>query len=141
MITSKWFSGNDDLADAYFIRRSVFIEEQKIDEDIEYDGTDGDAEHLVLYEKNQPVATGRLIMVDDKMHIGRMAVLKKHRGNGLGERTMTECVSRAVAQGHSKIFLHAQAYARGFYEKLGFVVFGNEFEEAGIPHVFMKKHL
>jgi len=137
MITTKWFAGDADLSDAYYIRRAVFIDEQEISEELEYDGTDDDAEHLVVYENNHPVATGRLIMVHGKMHIGRMAVLKEHRTKGLGAVTVRECITKATEQGHSKLYLHAQTYARGFYEKLGFVGFGDEFDDAGIPHIAM----
>jgi len=137
MITTKWFAGSGDLTDAHYIRRIVFMGEQEISEELEMDGTDGDAEHLVVYENNCPVATGRLIMVNEKMHIGRMAVLKEHRNKGLGAITMHACIEKAIEQGHKKLYLHAQTYARGFYEKLGFVGYGDEFDDAGIPHIAM----
>jgi len=138
MITTKWFDGNADLTDCHLVRRIVFMGEQQISEELEMDGTDSDSEHLVLYENGRPVATGRLIMVAEKMHIGRMAVLKEHRGKGLGALTMKYCIEKAVEQGHKKLYVHAQTYAREFYEKLGFVGYGEEFDDAGIPHIAME---
>lgn len=76
-------------------------------------------------------------MVDEKMHIGRMAVLKEHRGKGLGAQTMQFCIKKATEQGHKKLYLHAQTYASEFYEKLGFTGYGGEFDDAGIPHIAM----
>ena len=141
MLTTKWFAGNDDLADAHFIRRVVFMGEQNITEADEMDGTDHLAQHLVIYENGKPAATGRLIMVHGKLHIGRMAVLTEHRGKGYGALAIKHCVDRAKLDGHKIIYAGAQAYAREFYEKSGFVGFGDEYDDAGIVHIAMKREL
>jgi predicted GNAT family N-acyltransferase len=138
MYTVKWFSGGGELSDAYVVRREVFIVEQGISEELEMDGTDIDAEHAVVYADNQPVATGRLIMADGKMHIGRVAVLKGYRNRGLGIYIMKALINKAYEQGHTKQYVHAQTYARAFYEKLGFTGYGGEFDDAGIPHIAME---
>jgi predicted GNAT family N-acyltransferase len=137
MPTAKWFPGTADLTDAYRVRRAVFVVEQQISEEIEYDGTDADAEHLVVYENGRPIATGRLILIDGKMHIGRLAVLMEYRGKGLGIYTMEALISRAAQQGYSKLYIHAQSHTLKFYEKVGFKAYGDEYMEAGIPHYSM----
>lgn len=136
MVSTKWFTGNDDLTDVHMIRRKVFIEEQHVSESDEMDGTDDQAIHLAVYENGKAVATGRLMSND--FVIGRVAVLKKHRGSRYGDLVMRMLIRKAYDMGGKEQVVHAQLSAYGFYEKLGFVAFGEEYEEAGIPHINMK---
>jgi len=138
MLELKWFFGDKGLDDAYAIRREVFVQEQNVSEADEYDGTDGACTHLVLYEDGIPIATGRIMITGNDYVIGRVAVLKAHRGKQLGFGIMQTLIEACCVMGSERQILHAQTHARGFYEKLGFAAYGEEFEEAGIPHIAME---
>ena len=121
------------------IRRAVFINEQKVPEELEWDEFDTSAQHvLVLDSLNKPVATGR-IKADG--HIGRMAVLKKYRKQGIGSAILLVLLDLASQRTLEKVYLHAQVSAIPFYLKHGFVCDGDEFMDAGIPHKTMYKYL
>jgi predicted GNAT family N-acyltransferase len=139
MLTMKWFMGTkDDLSDAYAIRREVFMEEQNCPEDEEFDGTDGSCVHLVIYEDDLPVCTGRIFICEEYFKIGRVATVMTHRGRGIATGLMQSLIGASVAMGGHRQIIHAQIVAKGFYEKLGFTAYGEEFEEAGIPHIAME---
>lgn len=128
----------DPLAEqAFALRRDVFVDEQSVDVEIEFDGLDDTALHLVVLEGDAVVATARLLPVDEGLKLGRMAVRAEQRGRGLGRRLALAAIDEARARGADRIVLHAQTQARGFYEKLGFVAADGEFDEAGIAHVRM----
>jgi predicted GNAT family N-acyltransferase len=121
------------------IRRTVFIEEQHVPEDLEWDDIDPRCYHvLALAGDGTPIGTGRLL---PDGHIGRMAVLKEWRGKGVGRALLEMLLYLAWKEGHTTVRLHAQRYALGFYAKHGFKVVGKEFMEAGIPHRAMKLKL
>ena len=138
MLVMKWFFGDQGLDDAYAIRREVFVHEQGLSEAEEFDGTDGACAHLVAYENDIPIATGRIMITGQDYKIGRVAVLKAHRGKQLGLGLMQALIEACCAMGGERQILHAQTHVRGFYEKLGFTAYGEEFEEAGIPHIAME---
>ena len=140
MITLNWFFGEEkDLTDAHTIRRAVFINEQGISEADEMDGTDGSCIHLVAYVDNDiPAATGRIMITRDDFMIGRVAVLREYRGKQLGKIVMQALVNACCDMGGERQILHAQLSARPFYEKLGFTAYGEEYEEAGTPHISME---
>ena len=138
MLVLKWFFGDRDLNDTYAIRQEVFVREQQISEAEEYDGSDAACVHVVAYENNAPIATGRIMISDGDYKIGRVAVLKAHRGRQLGIGIMQALIEACCTMGGERQVLHAQTYARGFYEKLGFTAYGEEFDEAGIPHIAME---
>jgi len=142
MVSMKWFFGEKEaLTDAHAIRREVFMREQNVSEAEEIDGTDGACIHLVVYDGEKPVSTGRVKITDDDdmdYIIGRVATLKSHRGQGLATGVMEALVEACVQMGGTRQILHSQTHARGFYEKLGFTVCGEEFMDAGIPHVLME---
>ncbi|MCL2405655.1 MAG: GNAT family N-acetyltransferase [Defluviitaleaceae bacterium] len=138
MLMLKWFFGDQGLEDAYAIRQEVFVNEQHVSEAEEYDGTDASCAHLVAYEDDMPVATGRIMILNDDYVIGRVAVLKSHRGQNLGIGIMQALIEACCTMGGDRQVLHAQTHARGFYEKLGFTAYGEEFDEAGIPHIAME---
>ena len=139
MLELKWTLGDEGLEDAYAIRKAVFIDEQGLTEEEEFDGTDAACAHLVIYENNAPIATGR-VMIGDDYKIGRVAVLKAHRGRQLGTGIMQAIIDACCTMGGERQILHAQISARGFYEKLGFTAYGEEFDEAGIPHIAMEHY-
>ena len=139
MISTKWFTGAADLGDASAIRRVVFIDEQNVSEEEEWDGTDAGAIHLVVYDNAVPVATGRILIEGEDFHLGRIAVLKEYRKQGLGDFLMRLLIRRAFELGGTRQVIHAQLQAKGFYEKLGFAAYGDEFIEANIPHTMMAR--
>jgi len=139
MLTLQWFFGDkDDLTDAHAIREKVFIEEQGVPEKDEHDGTDGACIHLVAYDNDQPISTGRIMVTRDDFIIGRVATLKSHRGQGVGTGVMQALIDACVSMGGERQILHAQLTAVPFYEKLNFTPYGEEFYDAGIPHIAME---
>ncbi|MFP3873780.1 MAG: GNAT family N-acetyltransferase [Thiohalophilus sp.] len=114
------------------IRRQVFIEEQQVPEELEWDGLDDQAIHLlVTVADDTPIATARLL---PDGHIGRMAVLPGWRGQGVGTAMLRRLLELARAQHLPRVFLNAQVSAEGFYAKAGFHSEGEIFMDAGIPH-------
>jgi len=120
------------------IRHAVFTHEQGIGKDIDFDGQDPEAVHILVRRGRRFVATGRML---DDGHIGRLAVLKEHRGQGLGAKAVRVLVQEARRLGIPRVSLGSQRHAVGFYEKLGFCECGEPFMEAGIEHVEMEKAL
>ncbi len=124
------------------VRRAVFIDEQGVDEADEMDNKDGVATHIVVTDDGDPVATARFRLVEPTtVRIERVAVLESYRGEGLGEKVMDIAESRARERGATSAFLHGQLRVAAFYERLGYERVGEQFEEAGIPHVEMVKSL
>lgn len=124
----------DFTEDAKFIREQVFIQEQNILPEDEWDAQDAIALHFMLYAENQPIATARLL---DNNSIGRVAVLKAYRGKGIGKLLMLNIMQQAQKQHREFLKLSAQVYAIPFYAALGFAVQGKEYLDCGIPHVDM----
>ena len=124
--------------DAKLIRTQVFICEQGITEADEWDYQDLISQHFVIYDQDQPIATARLL---ENNSVGRVAVLKAYRGQGLGQMIMLEIIGYAQKQRRSVLTLSSQVHAISFYEKLGFTVQGNSYDECGIPHIEMTMSL
>jgi predicted GNAT family N-acyltransferase len=126
-------------AEARQVRHAVFIEEQGIPVDLERDEADDTAVHaLVRNRLGLPVATGRLLQHAPGVgRIGRMAVHRVLRGSNLGRDVLRALMQAATERGDHEIILHAQRSAEGFYARLGFLVRGEPFEEAGITHIEM----
>ena len=120
------------------IRFAVFVEEQRVPRDIELDAKDGACVHALARLDGKAVGTGRLL---PDAHIGRMAVLKECRGTGVGSRILESLVAQARARGDREVVLSAQVHALPFYARHGFSVFGEVYEEAGIPHQDMRRRL
>ncbi|MES2957841.1 MAG: YbgC/FadM family acyl-CoA thioesterase [Pseudomonadota bacterium] len=118
------------------IREAVFIQEQGIPADLEQDAADGDALHVVAFNRlEMALGTGRLLCVAPGVaKIGRLAVLSAVRGSGVGRPLLDALVAAARARGDQEVMLHAQASAVGFYLRAGFTSRGPVFEEAGIAH-------
>lgn len=125
----------DEASVLRIIRTAVFIHEQQIPEDLEWDEFDLVSMHvLALNSDEQPIGTARLL---PDGHIGRMAVLKEWRGKGLGTAMLLRILEELRTRRMQKAILNAQTTAIKFYEKFGFQVSGKEFSEAEIPHVKM----
>jgi len=123
---------------AWSIRKKVFIDEQNVPESIELDAFDEHSWHLLLIDEDIPIATGRLVINDDGNYlIGRVAVLKAYRGQGVGKKIMENLLRKAWSESAQSVEIHAQTHALTFYENLGFKVVGAEYMEAGMPHVTM----
>ena len=123
------------MARAYAIRRRVFIEEQRVPEEIELDADDARAFHALATLDGVAIGCGRMLdHGEDEVKIGRMAVLPEYRWTGVGREILRFLSSRARARGSRKAILHAQLSAEGFYLKNGFTPVGGIFNEAGIAH-------
>ncbi len=127
--------------DATRLRMAVFVDEQGIDPAIELDAHDATAVHAVAYNRlAQPVATGRLLYeAPGDARIGRMAVERVVRGQRWGRMVLDALVHAARERGDAQVTLHAQRSAEGFYLRAGFEAVGEPFEEAGIPHITMRR--
>ena len=148
-IQGKFKAFQDDLTDVYEIRRKVFIQEQGVPEQEEYDEYDKSAIFCVVYEpKNESeennnndlisVATGRLVLLEDgRYKIGRIAVLKEYRGKQYGDMVVKMLVNKAFMSGATKVYVGAQIRAKGFYQTIGFEEYGNSYMESGIEHIGM----
>lgn len=126
---------------AFSIRRRVFIDEQRVPADEEFDAEDETALHVIAIMDGAPVGTGRLLIYRDWARIGRMAVLPAYRRSGAGRAIVERLMAAARERDVTRVMLHAQTQALPFYEKLGFRAFGEEFLEAGIPHREMERSL
>lgn len=134
MFSFKQGSWDQLQQDAKLIRKLVFISEQNIPEQDEWDDQDAISQHFVVYDQNQPIATARLLANNS---VGRVAVLKVYRGQGIGRLIMLEIIAYAQAQKRPNLKLSSQVHAISFYEKLGFSIQGDEYDECGIPHIEM----
>jgi len=120
------------------IREQVFVVEQSVPRELEWDEFDGVSRHVLAESQGRAIGTGRLL---PDGHIGRMAVLAAWRGQGVGSRLLEALLHMARADGHAWAMLNAQVQAAGFYRRFGFESRGEPFSEAGIPHVAMSLRL
>ncbi|MBD2464010.1 GNAT family N-acetyltransferase [Oscillatoria sp. FACHB-1407] len=121
------------------IRHTVFQVEQCVDPDIDFDGQDDEATHLLAYADDKPIGTARIRYLSDSLaKIERVAVIPAYRGRGIGKQIMDCAIAFLNHQKIPEIKINAQVHAKTFYEKLGFQQYGEEFDEAGIPHIEMR---
>ena len=121
--------------EADLIREKVFIKEQGVPVDMELDAFDPTSKHALAYESHLCVGTGRLVHLDnDHAQIGRMAVLSAFRNRGIGKAILSSLITLAKAEGVLTLILHSQVSVIPFYAKLGFLVEGPIYDEAGISH-------
>jgi len=132
---------NDQLEDAYFVRKTVFVDEQHVPEEEEIDQFEAEASHVVLYDDKKPAGAGRVRLVDGYGKLERICVMKFARKMGAGKVIVNKLEDIASAKGAEKFKLYAQTHAIPFYEKLGYSVVSEEFMDAGIPHVTMTKNV
>jgi predicted GNAT family N-acyltransferase len=130
----------DYRSDIEAIRITVFVHEQKVPIEVEMDDRDTLCIHALAWVGSTAVATGR-IDLEDGGKIGRIAVLADYRRQGLGKAVMETLEQIARDNGMTEVWLHAQLSALPFYEELGYQAQGEEFYEAGIPHLTMNKSL
>jgi predicted GNAT family N-acyltransferase len=130
---ANWADDNEQLAK---IRRAVFIDEQKVPEELEWDEYDPASTHFLVTVDDSPVAVARL---KPDGQIGRMAVLSEYRNRGIGRKLLQYILNNAEDKNLTQLYLHAQVDAVAFYEKMGFTAQGEVFYEAGIPHRAMSK--
>lgn len=131
----------EEVAAAYDVRRRVFVDEQRVPPELERDGADETADHFLAREGSTPVGAGRLVRRGQVGVLGRLAVLPPARGRHLGVALVRAIERHARTCGLTSVELHAQTSARGFYEAMGYAAYGEEFVEAGIRHVSMRKQL
>ncbi|MFJ2258385.1 GNAT family N-acetyltransferase [Streptomyces sp. NPDC087844] len=145
----------EDLADraaCFAVRKEVFVVEQQVPEDLEYDAYDAGAVHVVAVgEDGLPLGAGRLLHGEAAVaktggvagvgSLGRLAVVRAARGLGVGVALVRGIEDAARARGLTAVDLHAQTHALGFYERLGYVAYGPEFPDAGISHRAMRRSL
>ncbi len=135
----SWEAAGKDLR---ALRETIFINEQHVPEELEWDGRDSDCAHVLAFDQqNQPIGTGRLLPDGGVGHIGRMAVLSPWRHQGVGTALLSALVSIAQTLRLEKVELDAQTQALGFYEQQGFSTFGKIFMDAGILHQRMQMPL
>ena len=128
-----------DFQDLRRVREPVFVVEQQVPIEMEWDALDPISQHVIARDgENRPIGTGRLT---PQRKIGRLAVMREWRGRGVGEALLAALIDAARAQRWPEVELNAQVDAVGFYEKYGFASNGEEFEEAGIRHQAMRLQL
>jgi YbgC/YbaW family acyl-CoA thioester hydrolase len=130
-------------SDARQVRTEVFLDEQRIPLEMEWDEADATAIHALARNRlGLPVATGRLLQhAPGVSRIGRMAVNRVLRGSNVGRDVLRALMLAATQRGDHEVLLHAQRTAEGFYARLGFLPRGEPFEEAGIVHIEMVHRL
>jgi predicted GNAT family N-acyltransferase len=125
--------------DALGVRYDVFVDEQGVPEDLEVDEHEESATHFVGYDAGEPVAAARLREYEPGVgKVERVAVRRSERGEGFGAAVM-DAVEEAAAEEFDELYLHAQLHVEGFYADRGYERDGEEFTEAGIEHVAMRK--
>jgi predicted GNAT family N-acyltransferase len=134
IVRIKRVSSQQELKQAFAIRKRVFVREQGVPAEIELDHDDQRALHFLAYVGGRAVGTARVIVRPDRAKIGRMAVLKTYRHKGIGQKLLRRAVSTAKRRAAREIYLHAQVAVIGFYEAEGFRCSGKVFAEGGIPH-------
>ncbi|MFJ1970748.1 GNAT family N-acetyltransferase [Streptomyces sp. NPDC087903] len=141
-----------DREACFAVRKEVFVAEQGVPEDLEYDAYDSAAVHvLAVREDGVALGAGRLLYGEAAAaktggdpgvgSLGRLAVTKEARGLGVGAALVRAVEDAARARGLTAVDLHAQTHALGFYERLGYVAYGPEFPDAGMPHRAMRNSL
>jgi predicted GNAT family N-acyltransferase len=122
-----------------YIRETVFVQEQRVPLELEWDSLDEACLHVLAVDRGgAPIGTGRLLADG---YIGRMAVLATWRRRGVGAALLTELTRMAIEEGYVEVMLNAQVHAMGFYARYGFAAEGEEFLDAGIAHVRMRRAL
>jgi predicted GNAT family N-acyltransferase len=139
-LQTKIITPPDSIEAAKAVRKNVFQQEQGIGSELDFDGNDEAATHIVVYHEDIPVGTGRMRKIDaTTVKIERVAVIAAMRKKGIGKLIMQAMDQHLLTTGIARVTLDAQSHAKGFYENLGYRQEGKEFDEVGIPHVVMIK--
>ena len=131
----KWIDGYVPLT---MIREKVFIEEQKVMPQLEWDGMDEEAIHFLVYKDEKAIGCARAFVIENHMQLGRMAILKEYRGEGIGSNLIEKAITTAKLNQLSLIDISAQCHAIDFYKKFGFKVISDIYLDAEIPHRDMR---
>jgi predicted GNAT family N-acyltransferase len=137
----KLVTNDQELEDAYHVRKVVFVDEQNVPVEDEIDDLESESKHFVLYDNEKPIGAGRFRTVDGYGKVERICVLKDNRKSGAGNIIMQGIEQFAKDNGIKKLKLNAQTQAIPFYGKLGYEVVSDEFLDAGIPHKTMVKDI
>ncbi|AGA69682.1 putative acyltransferase [Desulfitobacterium dichloroeliminans LMG P-21439] len=132
---------DNELEDAFQIRREVFVEEQRVPLQDEFDEQGAPARHILVEYENKAAATGRVRWVGDTAKLERICVRASMRKFGLGSIVVQALEKIAQEKGFQKAKIHAQTQAQSFYKKLGYAQVSEEFMEDGIPHIVMERKL
>ena len=136
-ITVRVADWHKDNADIRRVRDAVFVAEQSVPPELEWDAEDSDAIHFLAFEGDFVVGTARLLPDGE---IGRLSVLKDWRGLKVGDALLKAVINEAEQRDLKQQKLSAQVQAVAFYQRFGFTVVSEEFLEAGLPHVNMTRH-
>jgi len=131
----KWIDEHESLK---MIRQKVFIEEQKVTSQLEWDGMDEEAIHFLAFKNEKAIGCARAFVIKNHMQLGRMAVLKKYRREGVGTALIDKVITTAKLNQLSAIYISAQCHAIDFYKKFGFEVTSDIYLDAEILHRDMK---
>ena len=137
----KIVNSEEELNKVLKLRSKVFVEEQGVPEELERDEKDEDAIHLIAKIEENVVGCGRIVLNNNKGKIGRVAVAKNYRNQGLGTKICQRLIEIAGEHQLAKVILHAQYQTVDFYKELGFKETGTPFQEAGIKHIKMFYHI
>ncbi|WP_077604509.1 GNAT family N-acetyltransferase [Oceanobacillus sojae] len=141
-MTYKIVTDELDLQKVFEIRKEIFVKEQEVAEEEEFDefdSLDADCNHILVYYENKPVGVGRIRAVEGVGKLERICILKPYRKYGLGKTVVKSLEEIALEKGLTQAKLHGQTHAEGFYHKLGYETASDEFMEDGIPHYLMVK--
>ena len=131
----KWIDAHESLS---MIREKVFIEEQKVTSQLEWDGMDEEAIHFLAFKNEKAIGCARAFVIENYMQLGRMAVLKAYRGEGVGTALIEKVITTAKLNQLSAIYIIAQCQAIDFYKKFGFEITSDIYLDAEILHRDMK---
>lgn len=137
--TIQWSKGKSNITDAYYVRAMVFMVEQGFRED--FDEQDAHSWHVIVYDGEEPVGTGRVFEKDVQWHAGRISVLEPYRREGVGRVVMENLEQKVRELGGSSLLLSAQCTAAGFYRRCGYKEQGEVYEDIHCPHIDMLKSL
>ena len=141
-LTYKFVENETELKGAFEVRRQVFVEEQGVAGDLEFDEQDSEALHMVVKDGQGVVGTARvLFFTDNQAKLERIAVLKPLRRRGIGRGIISFLDEELQNRGVERVSLHAQCVAAAFYRSCGFEEIGSTFWEAGIKHIKMQKQI
>ena len=142
MVNVQVLRYDQDISLCFEIRKKVFCEEQKIPENVEFDTLEEKSLHILLSIDGENAATGRVTPQENgNVHFSHIAVLSSGRKKGTGRELLNAMINESRKLGASEITINAQTHAVGFYEKLGFVICGNEQSNEYIRYIPMKKIL
>jgi predicted GNAT family N-acyltransferase len=133
--------GSDLMREAFALRYEVFVDEQGVPRELEVDELDASATHLVAINHDRVIGTLRILDRRPAAKVGRVAVRATARRSGIGARLMQRAAAIAADRGFTEIIVHAQIAVVGFYRRLGYLEEGDQFEDAGIPHIAMRKKI